>query len=97
MKQDFQKKYTMTTPTQRFIITQQCNDETIVSETIPGKKQKWWLHKHNPDNEIPKNIYLLGEGTIEELYNMYKTKYGIIVWDEFRNYTRELIKQNIML
>ena len=87
----------MISPANRYIITQKCKQQELVSETIPGKKQKWWLNKHNPDNEIPKNIYLLGEGTIEELFNKYRINCRMIERKEFINYTRELIKQNIML
>lgn len=88
----------MISPAERYTIAQKCKQEELVSETIPGKKQKWWLNKHNPDNEIPKNIYLLCErDTIKELHDKYTTNCGMIGWTEFINYTRELIKQNIMM
>jgi len=95
-KQDFQKTFTMVTPNERFIIIEKINNGELVSETISGSSQQWWLKKHNPDCEIPRNIYLLGDGTIEELYKKYIIKYGLIEWDEFIDYTRELQKQKII-
>jgi len=96
-RQDFQKIFTMCYPNERFAIIEKINNSELVSETIIGKNQDWWLKKHNPDNEIPRNIYLSGDGTLEELYKKYIIKYGSIEWDEFINYTRELQKQKIML
>ena len=97
--QDFQKSYVMTSPNVRSEIIQKCKNKEIVSETRTGQIQDWWLKKHNPENEIPKNIYSLGSGTIRELFDRYnnKFKYGQVEWEEFIDYTRELIKQNIML
>jgi hypothetical protein len=40
---------------------------------------------------------LLGKGTIQELYDEYITNYGNIERSDFINYTRELIKQKIMI
>lgn len=97
IKQDFNKVYIMTNPDKRFIIIQQINNEELISNTKTGKRQKWWLIKHNPDNEIPKNIYLLGNGIIYQLHEKYKQHHGYIEWEDFIDYTRELIKQNIML
>ena len=97
MKQDFQKTFTMCNPNERFIIIEKIYNGEIQSETIIGNKQDWWLKKHNPDSDIPRNIYLLGDGTIEELHKKYIIKYGTIEWDDFINHTRELIKQNIMV
>jgi len=68
-----------------------------MSETITGKKDSWWINKHNPNKEIPKNIYLLGKGTIQQLHIEYIKIYGNIEWIDFINYTRELIKQKIMI
>ena len=96
-KQDFQKTYVMIHPSERYAILQRINHKEIVSETVVGKAQEWWLKKHNPDQDIPKQIYLLGQGTIRELYDTYTNHYGAIEWEEFINYTRELIKQNIMV
>ena len=94
-KQDFKRSYVMVQPTERLEIIVKIN-EGMCSETITGKKQRWWSDKHHPDKEIPKAIYLLGNGTIEELYNEYR-KLNMIEWSVFINYTRELIKQKIML
>ena len=49
-----------------------------MSETITGKKDSWWINKHNPNKEIPKNIYLLGKGTIQQLHIEYIKIYGNI-------------------
>jgi len=87
----------MISPSDRMEIIEKINSEEIISETITGKKKSWWKDKHNPNNDIPKNIYLLGKGTIKQLYNKYIELYGNIAWNEFINYTRELIKQKIML
>jgi hypothetical protein len=73
------------------------NNGELVSETFTGKKECWWKDKHNPNNKIPKNIYLLGKGTIRELHIEYIKQYGNIEWSDFINYTRELIKQKIMI
>jgi hypothetical protein len=96
-QQDFTKIYVMTNPNKKSKIIQQINNRELVSETVVGKKQEWWLKKHNPDNNIPKNIYSLGDGTIKELYDKYIIRYENIEWTEFINFTRELIKQQIML
>jgi hypothetical protein len=96
-KQDFQKTYVMIHPSERYAILQRIHRKEIVSETVVGKTQEWWLKKHNPDQDIPKHIYLLGQGTIRELYDTYTNQYGAMEWEEFINYTRELIKQNIMV
>ena len=95
--QDFHKTYTMTTLIDRNTIIQKINNSELTSETKTGKKHEWWLRKHNPNSIIPKNIYYLGEGNINKLYEKYINKYGVILWEEFINYTRELIKQKIMI
>lgn len=93
---NFQKKYKMTKPIERYKIIQKIYNEELLPDTIIGQTQKWWLIKYHPDNDIPKNIYLLEQGTVENLFDKYISKYGIIEWNEFVNYTRELIKQTIM-
>ena len=95
--QDFQKTYVMVNQADRMNIIQQIDSGVIVSECATGQKQEWWTKKHYPKNEIPKNIYLLGEGTLRQLYEQYQSRYGIIEWDDFIGYTRELIKQKIMI
>jgi hypothetical protein len=96
-RQDFIKTYNMINPSERIEIIKKINNGEMISETSNGKKDNWWIDKHNPNNEIPKNIYLLGKGTIQELYEEYIKIYGNIEWSEFINYTRELIKQKIMI
>ena len=96
-RQDFNKEYTMVTTSELLDITKQINSGELVSETIRGQKESWWIQKHNPSNEIPQHIYLLGKGTIQELHIKYMTKYGAIEWSDFIDYTRELIKQRIMV
>jgi hypothetical protein len=96
-RQDFNKIYYMINPSERIKIIKKIIDSEMVSETFTGKKDKWWIDKHNPNNEIPKNIYLLGKGTIQELHIEYIKNYGNIEWSDFINYTRELIKQKIMI
>ena len=96
-RQDFRKIYNMINPSDRIEIIRKINSEEMVSETIAGKKERWWIDKHNPNNEIPKNIYLLGKGTIPELHIEYIKIYGNIEYSDFINYTRELIKQKIMI
>jgi hypothetical protein len=78
----------MINPNKRIEIIKKIMDCEIVSETITGKKDNWWINKH---------IYLLGKGTIKELHIEYIKNYGNIEWNDFINYTRELIKQKIMI
>ena len=96
-RQDFSKTYYMISPCERIEIIKKINNGEMISETITGKKQRWWIDKHNPNNEIPKNIYLLGKGTIQQLHIEYIEIYDNIEWSDFINYTRELIKQKIMI
>ena len=96
-RQNFSKTYIMVNPNERLDIINKIDSGEIVSETSNGKKQCWWTDKHNPNNEIPKQIYLLGKGSIEELHIAYIRNYGNIEWSDFINYTRELIKQKIMV
>ena len=87
----------MINPSERNEIIKRCENGDMISETAKGKYEKWWKNKHDPDGLIPRNIYLLGGGTIKELHSKYITKYGNIEWSNFINYTRELIKQKIMI
>jgi hypothetical protein len=93
-KHDFTKIYSMVTADERKIIIDNIDTGNLVSECAAGIKNKWWKNKHHPDKDIPKNIYLLGDGTIQELHYRYREN---IAWSEFINYTRELIKQGIMV
>ena len=96
-KQDFEKTYSMTSPANRAAIIKKIDNGELVSETVSGKKEEWWANKHHPESEIPKNIYALGSGTIDDLHKAYVSKHGDMEWSEFINYTRELIKQKIMI
>ena len=87
----------MIIPSERNEIIKRIICGEMVSETFTGKKKNWWINKHHPNNNIPKNIYLLGKGTIQELHIEYIKNYGNIEWSDFINYTRELIKQKIMI
>jgi hypothetical protein len=88
----------MCNPVERYNIIQQIYNGELLTDTITGQNQKWWLTKHHPDNDISKNIYLLGGGTINELYDKYIVKHEKkLEWGDFINYTRELIKQTIMV
>ena len=96
-RQDFHKTYIMINPSDRIKLIIKINNKEMISETITGQRENWWIGHHNPDNEIPKNIYLLGNGTIREIHIKYIKKHGNIQWADFINYTRELIKQKIMI
>lgn len=96
-KQDFSKIYYMISPSERNDIIQKINSDDMVSETFTGKKEHWWKDKHHPNNDIPKNIYLLGKGTIQQLHVEYNKNFGEMEWSDFINYTRELVKQKIMI
>ena len=93
-----EKHRIMVNPSDRISIIQLIDAGELESETITGQKQKWWKNKHYPNETIPKEIYLLGDGSPLELYETYVTKFGnILDKSEFLNYTRELIKQKIMI
>ena len=80
-RQDFNKIYYMINPSERIEIIKKIMDGEMVSETVTGKKDNWWIDKHNPNNEIPKNIYLLGKGTIQELHIEYITPFNLSIAD----------------
>jgi hypothetical protein len=92
------KNYSMICPNHRVeIISNINNGQTIGATTKTGLEKIWWLNKHHPDNSIPKNIYLLGNGTVEELFTKYVRTHEHIEWKDFKDYVRELIKQGIMV
>lgn len=97
--QNFDKKYIMCSLTDRQSILSRIASGELVSECQNGRKYNWWLNKHNPLAQIPTRIYHLGSNyTIREYYQLYLVQYCInITWEEFINYTRELIKQKIMI
>jgi hypothetical protein len=97
--QDSTRKYKMVNPEKRMDITRRIDNGEMVSECKTGKR--WWLSKHHPKREIPQNIYLLGNGTLQDLHQKYIAEYTKendppIEYKVFINYTRELIKQGIM-
>jgi hypothetical protein len=96
-RQEFTKIYEMTSPANRASIIKKINNSEMVSETVRGQKEEWWTDKHHPDSEVPKNIYALGSGKIDDLHKAYVAKHGAMEYAEFINYTRELIKQKIMI
>ena len=96
-RQDFEKIYTMVSEEDRARIVEQINNGQLESECSTGIRQKWWTDKHHPMNEIPDSIYKLGQGTIKELHEMYCQKNTPLLWEEFIDYTRELVKQKIMV
>lgn len=97
MIQDFDKVYEMVNPNARFIIIEQIKNRKIV----PNTKRDWWKkdEKHDPKGIIPTRIYLLGNGTIQQLYEKWCDEYEdeYISLHDFKDYTRELIKQGIMV
>lgn len=70
---------------------------TLELNMTDRKTTNFWKKKHYPTLEIPTNIYLLGNGTRDELYQKYKDTHGYISRQEFTNYLRELIKQKIAI
>jgi hypothetical protein len=57
----------------------------------------WWKNKHHPEQPIPTNLYLLGDGTLCELFERYNMKYDPISKTDFYDYVRELVKQEIIM
>jgi hypothetical protein len=97
---DYNKIFTMVSPHERNIVIQNIN--TIIDfekNEVGERKYLYWKAKHNPEGEIPTRIYLLGNGTRDDLYKKYINKYGenSIDFDEFKNYMRELIYQKIII
>jgi hypothetical protein len=98
-KQDPTRVYRMVSPDDRREIIRKIENGSMVSECKTGKR--WWITKHHPKQEIPQNIYLLGNGTLSDLHKRYivehhKENETPIEHKIFINYTRELIKQGIM-
>lgn len=93
--------YNMVSLEERMEIINRIENNEIDSECKSGQRQKWWKkgNKHHPEQEIPRDIYLLGRGTLQELHNNYNKRYSNgtpIEYSKFINYTRELVKQKIM-
>jgi hypothetical protein len=96
-KQNPNQPREMVSPSVRNEVIERINAGELESETVTGRKQNWWKNKHHPQQTIPTKIYLLGNGSPEELYIKYIALYECIDHREFLDYTRELIKQNIMV
>lgn len=94
--QQINRIYKMISPNERNNIINDINNLIITSECKTGQKQQWWTKKHHPSMQIPLNIYVLGDGTFDDLYDRYINKYAYISKKDFRDYTRELQKQQIM-
>ena len=100
IRQNFKATHFMVSPLRRSDIIEKINNGSFVPLfEIPtaGIKGQWLHKRHNPENEIPTRIYLLGGGKIQHMHQTYMRKYGDISWEDFRNYTRELIRQGIMV
>jgi len=98
-KQNFKAIYVMSTPEERVEIINRIKNGSINTNVQTGIKAKWWSNKHHPEEDIPKNIYLIGGGvTLMELHGRYNVKYARtpLDWHAFSGYTRELIMQGIM-
>ncbi len=95
--------------TQHFIMVAPCIRKIIITtiDTTPNNSLElnitnrettnYWKTKHHPTKDIPTKIYLLGNGTRDELYDKYKIIHGYLDYNEFTNYLRELIKQKIAI
>ncbi len=96
--QEITRRRKMVSPDVRNNIINMIDLGELESETSTGIKEKWWKNKHHPNEKIPKRIYLLGSGSPNDLYTIYinNPEYEYMERREFYNYTRELIKQNIM-
>jgi hypothetical protein len=68
--------YNTVTTTERMNVIADINTGNLRSECKSGKINKWWTCKHHPNEEIPKNIYLLGGGmTLKALHEQYHSIY----------------------
>jgi hypothetical protein len=91
------KVYVTISQEERKNINYKIDNYLLESSLDTGFKNKWWKNKHNPNNPIPNNIYLLGNGYFDELYRKYNREYGFICKKDFQDYFRELIQQNIII
>ena len=98
-RQDKKKEYKMISNSGRNERIEEIDSGKRKPPTKQGIKERYWEEgkKHHPKAEIPTRIYLLGNGTIKELYKRYCNIYGNIDWKSFIGFTRELIKQKIMI
>lgn len=88
----------MVRPDVRREIIEQIHDGRMVEKVPKGRQAKWWTTTHEPNEEIPRNIYLLGDGYVDDLEERYARTYGTrLTHREFWNYTREMIQQGIIV
>ena len=80
-------------------------NDTLISPVQKVRKDNHWKTKHHPDQDIPANIYLLGQGTKAELRQRYENKFGPILDAnnnrssicQFGDYMRELVQQGLLV
>ena len=100
-ERNFYANYVMVCPMVRCEIIQEINNgkfEPLFPIPPSGHKADWNHKKHHPEKKIPTNIYLLGGGgKHDDLFKQYLEKYGEISKKDFNDYTRELIRQRIMI
>jgi hypothetical protein len=96
-KQNPNQQREMVPPSVRNEVIERIDAGELESETVTGYRQGWWKNKHHPKQDIPTKIYLLGNGSPEDLYGKYIAEHEYINHGEFLDYTRELIKQGIMI
>lgn len=107
----------MCSPEQRHeaisLINSNIRDLKKIFPLAGANAKDWWklnnnhTKGHHPDDTIPREIYSLGSGTIEELEKLYIYRYGHIHHTEYErgqltfgqrkfvDYVREMIKQGI--
>ena len=98
-KQRREATYGMVDPMFRNDIIEKIDNGSFLPLLPPaGEKADWTHKKHYPENKIPTRVYLLGGGKLEHMYQKYIRKYGDeIKLHEFKNFTRELLRQGIMI
>jgi len=97
---NYSKNFTSVSPNERNILIQNIDNISDYEFTITRRPTtKFWKTKHHPNDVIPTRIYLLGNGTTNELFQKYNNKYGnnSISIKEFKNYIREMIYQKLLI
>ena len=100
-KQSCEATYGMVDPMFRNDIIEKINNGSFLPVLPPAGETADWTHKkHYPENKIPTRVYLLGGGKLKHMHQKYLRKYGeteFIEFKEFQNFTRELLRQGIMI
>lgn len=99
-KIDYSKNFISVSPNERNILIQNINNTPNYEYVQTSRPTtNFWKTKHNPDEQIPTRIYLLGNGTTDELFQKYNNKYGenTINIKEFKNFIREMIYQKLLI